>query len=149
MAFFSVTMSEANTTAQSTHNPEQTLPDAKTSHAKLPATSSRPTLTLFSSGERDDFGSSFGKEEAGLSTSWQSSEGTLSPPLSPDTKGYIPSVAVGEKMENKQEEKRESAPPGGKTTHGNAEKGKIQPKSQDSNTKSRIQAGESIFQLII
>ncbi|XP_028396120.1 uncharacterized protein LOC114520107 [Dendronephthya gigantea] len=139
--FLEGTMSEANTTAQSTHNPEQTLPDARTSQAKLPAKSSRPTLSLFNSAERDDFGSSFGKEEAGLSASWQSSDGTLSPPLSPDTQGYVPSVAVGGKMGNKQKEERGSVPPVGKTTDGNTEKEKIEPKPQDSNTKARIQAG--------
>ncbi len=62
------TMSEANTTAQSAHNMAHILQDsATTSQIKLPEKSSKskPTLSLFSSGEREDFGNSFGNEGVG------------------------------------------------------------------------------------
>ena len=139
-------MSEANTTAQSAHNMAHILQDSATSQIKLPEKSSKskPTLSLFSSGEREDFGNSFGNEGVGvLSASWKSSEGTLSPPLS-DTGGYVPSASAPDKVEDKQESgggKRE-VPPMDKNKDGKVETGK---KLQESDTKSRIQAGELIL----
>lgn len=140
-------MSEANTTAQSSHNMFQTLQDSgKISQVKLPVKSSKskPTLSLFSSGERDDFGGSFGNDGVGvLSPSWKSSEESLSPPLSPDTGGYIPTMADAGKVENKQEEKggggKAEVSSVGENKGGKVETGK---KLQESDTKSRIQAGK-------
>ena len=131
-------MSEANTTAQSTHNMPQSV---QNSQIKLPA-KSKPTLSLFSSGERTDFGNSFGNEGVGvLSTSWKSSEGSLSPPLSPVTGGYIPSAPAANKLEDKKDQKvegdKEDLPVNGKNS-GKVEAGK---KLHESDTKSRIQAG--------
>ena len=134
-------MSEANTTAQSAHDMSQTLQDsAKSSQVKLPAKSSKskPTLSLFSSGEDE-----FGNEGAGvLSPSWKSSEGSLSPPLSPATEEYVPSSTVAGKVENKEEERKgeeeKKVSPVDETKDGKVETGK---KLQESDTKSRIQAG--------
>ena len=112
----------------------------RNSQIKLPA-QSKPTLSLFSSGERDDFGNSFGNEGVGvLSASWKSSEGSLSPPLSSETGGYVPSVPAANKVENKKDEKvggKEDLPVDGK----NDRKGEAGKKLHESDTKSRIQAG--------
>ena len=125
------TMSEANTTAQSAYNMPQTLQDSA-------ATSkSKPTLSLFSSGEDDFRNDGVG----GLSPSWKSSEGSLSPPLSPATGGYVPSLPGAGKVENKQEQRKEEKkkmPPLDESKDGKVETGK---KLQESDTKSRIQAG--------
>ena len=141
-------MSEANTTAQSTHIMPQTLQDSgTTSQINLPAkpSKSKPTLSLFSSGEKDDFGNSFGNEGVGvLSPSWKSSEGTLSPPLSPDTGDYVPTVSG--KVEDKQEvgkgDGEKEVSPVDENKDGKVETGK---KLQESDTKARIQAGKLIF----
>lgn len=142
-------MSEANTTAQSTQNMPQTPHDSGTPpQIKLPAKSSKskPTLSLFSSGERDDFGNSFGKENDGvLSGSWKSSVASLSPPLSTDT----PRVPEADKEDKAQEDKAQEERGNEKIeslldeTKGETkdETEKNQAKSKESNTKSRIQAG--------
>ncbi|CAB3996192.1 Hypothetical predicted protein [Paramuricea clavata] len=140
--FLEGTMSEANTTAQSTHNMPQTLQDSgTTSQINLPAkpSKSKPTLSLFSSSEKDDFGNSFGNEGVGvLAPSWKSSEGTLSPPLSPDTGDYVPTVSG--KVEDKQEvgKGEKEVLPVDENKDEKVETGK---KLQESDTKARIQAG--------
>lgn len=137
-------MSEANTTAQSTQNMPQTPHDSGTPpQIKLPAKSSKskPTLSLFSSGERDDFGNSFGKENDGvLSGSWKSSVASLSPPLSTDTPRVPEADKEGKAQEERGNEKIESLLD---ETKGETkdETEKNQAKSKESNTKSRIQAG--------
>ena len=140
-------MSEANTTAQSGRNMTQSF---QKSTSQLPAKSakSKPTLSLFSSGERDDFGSSLGNEGVGvLSPSWKSSEGSLSPPLSPDTGGYVPSVPAGSKVEDKGREvggDKKVLPVDG----NNDKKVETGKKLQESDTKSRIQAGTLICPIV-
>ena len=136
------TMSEANTTAQSGRNMTQSF---QNSTSQLPAKSvkSKPTLSLFSSGERDDFGNSLGNEGVGvLSPSWKSSEGSLSPPLSPVTGGYVPSVPAGSKVEDKGD--KNVLPVDG----NNDKKVATGKKLQESDTKSRIQAGTLICPIV-
>ena len=140
-------MSEANTTAQSTHTMPQTFQDSGKANLPVKSSKSKPTLSLFSSGERDDFGGSIGNDGVGVpSPSWKSSEGSLSPPLSPDTGGYVPTLAAAGKVEKKGEEKEggEAVVSVGENKDGKVEKGK---KLQESDTKSRIQAGKKILKM--
>ena len=106
---------------------------------KLPVKSlkSKPTLSLFSSGEDE-----FGNEGAGiLSPSWKSGERSLSPPLFPATGEYVPSSTVAGKVENKEEDRKgeeeKKVLPVDETEDGKVETGKKLPESE---TKSRIQA---------
>ena len=111
----------------------------KCPQVKLPVKSSKskPTLSLFCSGEDE-----FGNEGAGvLSPSWESNEGSLSPPLSPATEEYVPSSTVAGKVENKEEDRKgedeKKVSLVDETEDGKVETGK---KLQESETKSRIQA---------
>ena len=98
-------------------------------------------MSLFSSGEDE-----FGNEGAGvLSPSLKSSERSLSPPLFPATGEYVPSSTVAGKVENKEEDRKgeeeKKVSPVDETEDGKVETGK---RLQESDTKSRIQAGTSI-----
>lgn len=136
-------MSEANTTATSSHNIRQTLQDAGATTRTKPGTKSsnaKPTLSLFSLEGRDDVGTSFGEEGLGVfSASWMSGVGSHSPPLSREKGGYIPVVGDVENKQEREESAKKQGPPEDEDREAKKETGK---KLHECNTKSRIQAGK-------
>lgn len=154
-------ISEGNITGQTKedHNTQQSPrqppgPDSSSS-SKNPKKSlkSKPKLSLFGNTEENDLGNSFGNDNEGiLTSSWKSSEMSLSPPLSPGMEmgGYVPTVAGGEKkMERIDVKESDKGMKGPKQrilslTEKKQDKSKTgtSKATQESKAKSRIQAGD-------